>query len=130
MTSVSSRKRLIFATITHASLRALIFQLRANVGARHFECSIARILQQLLLNEVSSHQSITIKTNARLETFETMKSGVTLKYEGIGGGVTLAASGLVGADGLRSIVRDRMVKGRKMRCRMQVQSHGAPLARC
>ncbi len=70
-------------------------------------------LQQLLLNKVSSHPSITIETNARLETFETIKSSVTLKYEGVRGGVTLAASGLVGADGLRSIVRDRMVKAPK-----------------
>ena len=66
-------------------------------------------LQQLLLNKVSSHPGVTIETNARLENFETIKTGVTLKYEGVAGGVALAALGLVGADGLRSIVRDRMM---------------------
>jgi salicylate hydroxylase len=66
-------------------------------------------LQQLLLNKVSSRPGVTIETNARLENFETIKTGVTLKYEGVAGGVALAALGLVGADGLRSIVRDRMM---------------------
>lgn len=66
-------------------------------------------LQQLLLNKVSSHPSVTIETNARLENFETMQTGVTLQYKGSAGAVTLVASGLVGADGLRSIVRERMV---------------------
>jgi salicylate hydroxylase len=66
-------------------------------------------LQQLLLNKVSSHPSVTIQTNARLDVFEAIKNGVNLQYKGTAGTVTLTSAGLVGADGLRSIVRDRMV---------------------
>lgn len=66
-------------------------------------------LQQLLLNKVSSHPSVTIQTNARLDIFEAIKNGVNLQYKGTAGTVTLTSAGLVGADGLRSIVRDRMV---------------------
>ncbi|MFM8858769.1 MAG: FAD-dependent monooxygenase [Methylocystis sp.] len=66
-------------------------------------------LQQLLLNNVSAHPNVTIETNARVETFEAIKDGVALKYESVAGTVALSASGLVGADGLRSIVRERMM---------------------
>lgn len=62
-------------------------------------------LQSALLDAVREVPSITLRLGHTLENFTQDSTGVTLKLRNADGAATLAAEALIGADGLRSVVR-------------------------
>ncbi|TCK28582.1 salicylate hydroxylase [Ancylobacter aquaticus] len=62
-------------------------------------------LQSALLDAVSERPAITLRLGHALESFTHDSAGVTLKLRHAGAEASLAADALIGADGLRSVVR-------------------------
>ncbi|MDQ0345660.1 FAD-dependent monooxygenase [Ancylobacter vacuolatus] len=62
-------------------------------------------LQSALLDAVREVPSITLRLGHTLENFTQDSTGVALKLRNADGAATLAADALIGADGLRSVVR-------------------------
>jgi salicylate hydroxylase len=67
-------------------------------------------LQQALLREAQLGGMISIRTGARVGDVEEGGAGVVLRVNFIDGVKELDAAGLVGADGLRSLVRERLFR--------------------
>lgn len=70
-------------------------------------------LQQTLLQEAQKSDLIAIRTASRVGDFEEGGPGVALRVHGAEGMSDIEASGLVGADGVRSSVRGRLVRNSK-----------------
>lgn len=70
-------------------------------------------LQQVLLHVARAHSAIEIRTNARVGDFEEEGGVVSLRVHGPSGAEDIEASGLVGADGVRSSVRAVLVRAPK-----------------
>jgi salicylate hydroxylase len=67
-------------------------------------------LQQVLAQEAQRSGVVSIRTGARVADFEEGGAGVLLRVHSDAGLEELDAAGLVGADGLRSLVRDRLFR--------------------
>jgi salicylate hydroxylase len=67
-------------------------------------------LQQTLLREAQNSKLIDIRTAARVGDFDEGGPGVVLRVHGAQGKIDVEASGLVGADGVRSSVRGRLIR--------------------
>ena len=70
-------------------------------------------LQQTLLQGAQERDLISIRTASRVGDFEEGGPGVVLRVHGADGMSDIEASGLVGADGVRSSVRGRLVRNSK-----------------
>jgi len=70
-------------------------------------------LQQALLDEARRHEAIEIRTGVRVGDFEGEGGVVYLRVHAEGGMEDVEASGLVGADGVRSSVRAHLVRSEK-----------------
>lgn len=70
-------------------------------------------LQQALLSAALENELIDIRTSSRVGDFEESDEGVVLRVHGADGMIDEEASGLVGADGVRSSVRAGLVRAPK-----------------
>ncbi|WP_154223124.1 FAD-dependent oxidoreductase [Marinicella rhabdoformis] len=68
----------------------------------------AKDLAQVLWQAVNAHESITTKTSAQLNNFETNQNGVQLSVQHNNQALTFNAAVMVAADGARSAVREQL----------------------
>lgn len=66
-------------------------------------------LQQVLLQAALAHEAIEVRAGARVGNFEARADGVCLRVHAGDGVEEIEGAGLVGADGLRSAVRGRLL---------------------